>query len=134
MVDDDRVESWVASVDELLDNHGRDSAVGRDAMRWTPDLLPVPTNPLVPRWTPEDLAQVQDAFQRTFGLINDELGSILRAYAGAVSEVGRKLTAAFGPLIEERPPVDLQARALWLQKHRDTGPALPPLRLGNPQR
>jgi hypothetical protein len=129
-MDSDRVDAWVSSVDELLDDGRDDRLVSGDAMRWSPASLE--TGPPLPvgMWD----ACVGSTPDRPLGLgVSMRQAAVgMAAYQETMRGIGQQMmdnllraTAEMTPPVPEPP--ERRRRALWLRRNRDTGPALPPL-------
>lgn len=134
-MDRERMDSWVSSVDELLDWSDEDRSVGPDAMRVGGPTPPLPCRRASPGVGGRPLTEAErdavlEAGRRAFATFSAQMASVRRVFAATAARV----TEALAPLNElaralgtEKPPADPRARALWLRQRRDTGPALPPL-------
>lgn len=100
---------------EAIDGALADWALSKDAMRWSPE--PEDAPPLAWQMTGEQRAEIQDAMRR----VGVTIQSFADRYVAAFNHLAPKLRE-LGALLGE-PPRDPRERALWLRRHRNTGPA-----------
>lgn len=130
----DHTQHVLDAIDHALD----DRTVSGDAMRWTP--APRPTRPTsrrslppiippdAPRLDPEAVAVAWRALTETAGAAVDALSYAFTKMCWALADALPKIEATRDALrdagvLPEEPPTEPRARALWLARNRNTGPA-----------
>jgi hypothetical protein len=74
---------------------------------------------VISRLTAEDLARVNDSIRKTLeGMVKAaaDAAESLQPFIDNLREAG---------LLDEEPPTDPKARALWMKQRRNTGPTTP---------